>query len=275
MWQLPSQPFGIGRALINSFKLWGVSLGRLLPFSLLFLIWTVLPAFFVEVSPRDIGFYISMFQRVDPVIAVLLFAAIFIIFYGILSIFYGALCFRLQQFITGQTASFSSALNVGLKKMPALLLAMIMVLVTLGVGTVLLVIPVLFFYMVLQFCFPLLVIEDISPWAAYKKCFHLVWGSWWYVAIVSLIIAFFFMVMMGLVFSGLEIMLGEPISYDVLVGALQTPLSTRTFHEFLSMTVTEIVVGSLLFPLLVSMLFVLLHNLRLRLAQRSETQQQQ
>lgn len=92
-----------------------------------------------------------------------------------------------------------------LKKLPILILACVIYLLSFVIGGVLLVLPAFFLSVALVCYFPLIILENKSPFTAWALSIKMVWGSWWRVFIILIVIGLIFDVIFFICFGTIGI----------------------------------------------------------------------
>lgn len=124
-------------------------------------------------------------------------------FYGMATmVLYVAMVYRIDNLVQQREDSISEAVMIGLRKLPGMLLASILYLVTCIAGMLLLVIPGIILSLSLIFYSFVLVLQDQSAYRALKSSHKLVWGNWWRTLTVFMvpgIIVMIVFIMLGII----------------------------------------------------------------------------
>src|SRR5690606_3985713 len=115
---------------------------------------------------------------------------------------YGALIHQIDAIAHGRRASFAEAVGYGLQRLPALLGVSILFGLAVLVGTVLLVIPGIWVWGLLQFAFIAVVLERTGVLESLGVSRRLVSGNWWranVVIFVAMVILLVLALVMGVV----------------------------------------------------------------------------
>ena len=170
---LPNEPVSIAKILDTSFKLFKASFKKTIGFGILF-------------GLISVGFSIAgnfLIQGIDSSGMesgnMVLFSII--MFLGFLSFFwlYAAMIHRIDNVARQHDDTFTESLGVGLKKFPAMLLAVFLYSIAVGFGMVLLIIPGIILALSLFFYAYYIVLEDNSAYQSLKASHKLVWKDWW------------------------------------------------------------------------------------------------
>jgi hypothetical protein len=177
---LPQQPRSIAKILDASFSLFAASFTRIIGIGML------IAAMYTVLTLLSVDFTADLQPGADPeAMQGELFAKLpafigAIAAVSLLSfIFYGAIIYRIDNLARQREDTFGTALAVGLRKFPAMLLAVILYTLAVAAGTLLLVVPGVALMVSLSFYPLFIVVEDLGGYAALKASHRLVWGHWW------------------------------------------------------------------------------------------------
>lgn len=161
-------PLSIAETWAKAVQLWRKSFSRVWPLLILWVLVLFLPIFFVENE------YFTLWPLLGYLGAYLL----------ITLFFYAAVYHRLYFVLLNKKGGFFEALLFGLKKLPFLIIALIIstFLICLGLG--IFVFPGLYLVVVFWFYFPLILFGNLGPFAAFSHSFELIKGYWWKTLIV-------------------------------------------------------------------------------------------
>jgi len=182
---LPSKPVSIAKVLAISIHLYAASFDRLLKF----FVALAAPACLIGLL---VYFVSAMFaaqlklgvdgHNANPVVGlvVLVLGAIVMLVTLILYVVsYPSLVYRITNEPLAQDTSFLQTLSAGLKKMPSIILAVIMLTAALLLGYVFFIVPGVILSVSTAFYIYFIVIESLGAYESLKASHKLVWGNWW------------------------------------------------------------------------------------------------
>lgn len=178
MTYLPEQPASVALVLDSSFKLFIdgfyklIGLGFLIGISYLFMAYFINSA--IPVDVYDAENFDSYAMESIPTILGLSLLSILMSF-----IFYGAIIFRIDNIVQQREDSFMEALRVGVRKLPAMIFAVILYAIVVTTGFILLLIPGVILSLSLVFYPYFILLENAGAYSAVKSSHKLVWGDWW------------------------------------------------------------------------------------------------
>ena len=240
MFILPSEPQSIPRVIYNGLKLWTHSYLDLLLLSFLAVLIGAIPHFFLPaLNTRNIHIILQFFWA----------NAIYVPIYLIISLFFMTTIFyRLNMFIKGESGGIYRAFVVAFQRLPWVLLAAIIQFVSIMIGLIL-IIPGFIILIALIMYQPLVIVDKEGPIEAYKHSCRLVWPHWWRTfAVMALTsITFYFFL------------------YLIEKFTLSLWVVTHPHGEiWVSYNLFNIILNTLYYPLICSVILVLLHDLKLR-----------
>lgn len=236
MFKLQSEPIDKQTILENSFELYKQTLSLSLPYSAAIACLTSFPLLLV-LSP--------LWPRMGLIVIASLCG--FIAF--ILS---SALLFHLYSYCSGVPSNILSALKHALIKFPSLLLLAAVYAIIVLSGTMLLIIPGIILAFSLMFSFTLVLTDNTPMLQTLIKSHRLVWGNWWHS---------FFIISLPLL---LNIVLSFACFITVAEVSTNMKLSIMTTGIILALLNT--ILQTLFIPLILTVILVLLHDLRQRKA---------
>lgn len=151
----------------------------------------------------------------------------------------------------GQRPGARDSLRFGLRRVPVLMVQMILRYILYALFFVALIIPGIWLYGALAVSVPALVIERAGPVASLNRSRRLVRGSWWRTAAVILVA----MVIMGF---------GQALISGILIGAALASSSPSLLFAVAIMVLAAIVSSILLQPFVAAVATVLYYDLRIR-----------
>jgi|GEM_PF-6150665 len=241
MFTLKSEPQDKLTLIEQGFHLYKHIFGLALPYSLLAAIFIFTPQLFIDITPP---FHLTQMGQNVPLMA----GAVIGWLLGF--IFLSALTFRIYYVTLELPLRFVDAIaHVLLKLIPLLLLGILYALVVLS-GTLFLVVPGIILSISLMFSFILFLTDNQNVLQTLLTSHRLVWGNWWH---ALLVISF-------------PLLLDMTVSFAVLLS-----LITAFNHYHFSLTTLyfavcgcNIVIQAFFIPLIFSIAFTLLNDLRNR-----------
>lgn len=175
---LPSQPVSIAKILDASIKLYIASFPKLIGFFLImaacYIASGLVSAQLVNVQADN-----SVANPEALLTLLPLYIGLIIILSLATLVFYAAMVYRMDNVANGREDTFMEALQLGLKKFPAMLMAITIFTIAMMGGLVLLVIPGIILMVSMGFYIYFIVIESLGGYAAIRASHALVWGDWW------------------------------------------------------------------------------------------------
>lgn len=251
-YELPSAPLSIGGVLDNAIRLyrhairgcWVLGLiytgllGGLSIFSLL-----LLP------QPDAMG-------RADPkqVLALLTSPVTlggFLLAILVGTVFYGALVKAVCVLARGETPlSVGEAIAAGLRRLPGMLLGIVISCVSIMVGFIALIIPGIYLFGKLQLWMVAMFMDDLSAMESLKTSWRLTRKRWWrgtVIVMVALILLYVFALALGLVSGAIALFSHLSITQRMILN--------QTF---------SVVANAIVFPLVIAVFVVMYHDFKLR-----------
>lgn len=242
MQPLANQVFTIGQIFSTSLRLWREVAKKVQVLALLEFVWIMLPYFFEPgINTRN------PFAWIQHVSERWILSVIYLL---VMMVFYVAVFYRTNKVLDAQPSSFMGALGVGLKKLPLLIIGFILCGLSLAVGFVLLLIPGIMMMIIFMVYFPLIIIDNLDPFTAYKRSVQIVLNHWWKTLMV-VIIPMAIMVAISLFV--------EFITQDILV--VTHPSGGEIW---LANHLLKILLGAIYLPFYAVLISVLLRDLKLR-----------
>lgn len=236
MFKFRNEPIDKQTILEDSFELYKQTFSLSLPYSAAIACMTALPLLFVFFMPLP-RFGIMLFSSLCEIIAFILLSA---------------LVFRLYCFCSGVPCHFITAIKHALIKLPTLLLLAVVYAIIVLSGTMLLIVPGIILAFSLMFSFILVLTDNQTMLQTLITSHRLVWGNWWHS---------FLTICMPLL---LNIILSLTCFITVAEVAINAQLSLPT--TILILTPINAIIQMIMIPLILSVLLVLLHDLRQRKA---------
>lgn len=173
---LPEEPSSIAKVLDTSFKLYKSTFSRVIGYSMMAALISAVVAYVMSSIMQDIAQTGDMSDLLD--VSFLYIGGIFIA-WGLMFAFFSAEIYRIDNFARQQEDTFSEALIVGFRKLPAMLLAVFLYYIAVVLGMLLLIIPGLILLISLFLYSYYIVLEDNSAFQALKASHKVIWNDWW------------------------------------------------------------------------------------------------
>ena len=251
-YELPAAPLSIGGVIDSAIRLYRDSLRRS---------WVLALLYSVIMGIFGVFWALALTKAVVPgskdprqMIAALASPALwggFALAMLISLVFYGGLVRMVSAWAKGdETLSLGSALAVGARRVPAMVLGSLLYVLAIGIGLVLLVVPGIYVFGKFQLWMTAIFMDDAGAVEGLGISWRLTRGRWWRGTIilsVALVILYVFALALGLV-SGL------------ITALSHLSLTDRTIVSQLLGVVSNMVV----LPMFVSILIVMYHDFKLR-----------
>lgn len=170
--------------------------------------------------------------------------------YFILSLyFFSVIIFRLHMFLYNMQGGYKVAFAVALVRLPATLFAMIIAIILVTFGYLFLFFPGVYFTLVLAFFVPIILTKQPNPFLAFKECFILVNNNWW---------RCFFVLFSGMLLFNFIVWASEFLTKDLLV------IHRPEGKIFVAYHLGRLIINSIYYPLMCSLLLVTLRDLQIR-----------
>ena len=247
MYNLPTQPLGIGKLLDSGFKLFFAGFKNIL--GLLGIQALLSIAVLGGLIMSILGIISS--NTPDAQDVMLSTIGIFVIAYSVLSIvFYAGYIAKFNSTANGGSMGLGESLGTGFKKFFPIIFFSILYMLAVVIGSILLIIPGIILMISLSLGMYLIVTDNLGPIDALKQSHAYVWGNWWrtllYISIagiISMIIYFILLIPFGFIIGFLA--QGDPMMLAMI----------DIMNQFLSFVIT---------PFMVAMFLPLISDLRLR-----------
>jgi len=232
MFKLAQKPLTPRELIAESFRLWKVSLKPMLPMCFGLILLTSLPVFFI---PELNTFYTreilgELYEQMG----------LTLLFIVLAQWSFAVVYHRLYTLTLKRTDTIINSLIFGLKRLPALLVATLLLSLTVMAGSILAIVPGFIFAFYLAMYYPIVIQDNENPIEAYKHSWRLVRGHWFHTAGTMCII-----LVIGIVAG---IVIGETLA-GVLV------IQHRDGGEiWMAHNVARVLVNTLYYPLLCSVI---------------------
>jgi hypothetical protein len=245
MLQLPNQPISIGRVFASGAQLWRATVSKTWFLALLLFAWGVLP-YFLEPNLNTHNPFAWANNIVEQGLAA-------VIYFLAALILYAAVFAQLHRLLLEKPASVIGAIGTGIRKLSYLVVALIFAGVSLAAGFLALLIPGVIMMIVFMAYFPLIIMDDLNPIAAYKRCFELML-NYWFRAFFVLMIPTAILFIVGAiidVFGTYVLVVAHPAGHGEL---------------WLFNHVVKIILGAIYLPFYAPLVVTLINDLKLRRA---------
>lgn len=203
--QLSTSKLSIGQVFAQGLRFFAATFNANIPLFALFLIWLVSAGIFTN------GVIIGEGARMAQPAS--LFWTDIIVFILVNVVFFSATYYKMYSFALGTVVTTLSAFKVGLKKLPVMVLAAIVSLVSVSIllmipglyllvfikllklrgflvflGLAPFVIPTIYLSLVIALFYPTMVLENFAnPLKVFWEFCQLIWGNWWRSMIVNIV----------------------------------------------------------------------------------------
>jgi hypothetical protein len=243
MYQAPTAPQSIGGVLDNGFKLFRESFVQAF--------WLSVATSLVTAPTNYAAPYVLQNGSTPNVIGTLFGAGLLMAL--IATILLGAIVARIDGVARGEPVALGDALSIGVNRMPANILAWILVALVVSVGLVLLIIPGLIFVIWFLFAPYAVVIERLGPLQSMGYSRAIVRGHWWRTAAIVTIV--------GIIVSVLYTVLGIVAAITVFTNP--ETVSTGQMPWYVQFVIGPLL-GGVAGPFAYAMLLAIYYDLRLR-----------
>ena len=247
MFQLAAHPQSIGKVLDGTFKLFAASIKSSFILALLAALAALLPAMIMQ--HRMGG---------DPTAFVQGGMGIFMLFYliGVLIslVLYSALIYKVNSIALNQQVGYGQAVSVGLRKLLPLILAGILYILAVMVGSILLLVPGIILSVSLIFYVFLIVCDNQGPISALTASHKLVWGNWW--RTITVFLAPFFVYLVIYIAAGMVI----GVAAGIQASSGEMALSSINLY----MNLLTLVISVVAYPFFASLMIVQVNDLKIR-----------
>jgi hypothetical protein len=246
---LPSAPLSIGLVIDSAIRLYRATFSRMWLLALVYAGIVGVATIAWALALQKVGVVVG---RTDPrqVFAALLsprMVAGFVVTMVVSVVFYGALLARLTAFTRGDESSFGSAIAAGLRHLPGMVLATILMTLALVAGLIALIIPGLYVGGRLQLWMIVMFAEDASALDSLSRSWQLTRKRWWRAAgifTIALILVYVLELAFGII-AGIVVALTHvdqidqmiitqlfTVASNVIVTPLFAGLFLAMYHDF-------------------------------------------
>lgn len=232
MFSFANTPQSIGEVLADSFKLYKLTVLKVLPIAALSLLIGAIPTLSgIDIQAGRTPNTVSLIALV-LMLAVTLLAALVVL---------STLIQGMYALALGRDNKWMDAARVIMGKLGSIVCVFIFSSALMVLGFMVLFFPGVFLSILLMFCMPLVVVDNCGWMGAIKKSCQLVWGHWWATFLVVLI----------------------PMLISIFLMAVITVIAQ---NNQLLLTVMNVVVMSFFTPFFYAVLLVQFNNLKLQWA---------
>lgn len=243
--QLPDKALNPLEVWKIGFRLWKSTFKHIQLLTLYLVVWLFLPFFlFGGINFTDHNLVTQ--QNIEQ--------ALFIPVYTLVTlVIYTTVYFRLSYELKNEhKPTFRESIPVTFKKVIWLIPAVFISVASLVAGYFFFVLPGIYLTVVLSLYYPLIIIDDLGPFAAIKRCLQLISGKWWHTACVVLVPTSLFLLIAALI---------EHFTVGIGNAAFTQPSPTETWiiHH-----IAKMVLATVYFPYYAAIVVVQLHNLKVQ-----------
>lgn len=244
MYKLATEPQSMIHVIIDGYRLWKQDFKQLILLSVIAVVVGTFPHFFIpHITNNDIMSFLYIIQKYWYYALCYLVVALF---------FLSAIIYRVHLAMYNIPGGISDAFLIALKRLPFTITALILAVFAIGFGNIFLIIPGLILTICLAPYQPLIVIYNKGPLEAFRDSCRLVWGNWWRTLVVLALSFGFFFIFIFLI----EIATWDLWRIELASGG----------HIPMSYNLVRIILNAFYYPLFISVLLVLMHDLELRRA---------
>lgn len=238
----PASPQSIGQVLDTAFHFFKVSLVKCLPYGMLSMLAVQLPNIYYLALGRPM----EPFGGGDP-----MWVALYLIGTVISFMMVSAVFVRQWHLLTHRPTSVRVEMRSVLRRLPAVIVMVILMTLLCAGGLILFILPGLYFLTALAFAWPALLLGSRGPVSAIRYSLHLVKGNWWRTTAVLTVALTIAIVAYIVVFALMGIVM-------VLAGANDVAMFTAAW------AVVLIALGAVGLPVYTAMVLALYGDLILR-----------
>lgn len=241
MINLPEQPQGVFKLILESYKIWRQDWLQLL--------WLALVAAVVGIAPYFVLPALNT-KHPDQYFAVIYQHAYFVVPYFILALFFlSAIIYQVHITMYNKHGTLLTAYRVALRRLPIVFLGFLLCSLLFAVGFSLFIVPGIVLTIMCAFVQPLIVIDDKGPIEAIHYSVRLVLGHWWRTFLTLTLGFAFFLVLIYAI---------ELFAMDLW------QVSHPSGQVWVSYNLFRVVLCAVYYPLFVSLLLALQADLEVR-----------
>lgn len=240
MWQLPGETLPIKGILASSYLFLKTYFLQLRILLAAFFIWLTLP--YIYLSWHDY-IIIEKLTGADYI----KFGSLSFIYLAGVFLIYGSVFHQTYLLMHQHHKPVGFSLFAVLRRLPWLMIALIIASITNLLGYALLVLPGIYLITVITLYYPLIIIDNLNPIDGYKKALLLIWNNWWrtsFVLAVPLLFSFLLMIGATVLAARMEVIFGiDPVIMHFVYTFIQI-IATLLFLP-ISATVTLLQINDL------------------------------
>lgn len=249
MFEMPVSPQPIGKVLDTGFRLFACSFKRIFVLVLIAALAISIPNFLFNnmaaADPEALARNFGVRMGLTFLVAYLVFIA-----------FYNAVFYRMNALAHNNDSGAGAAAKVGVRKILPVLIAGILFLLAVTVGSILLIIPGLILMVSLLLYIPLIVCDDEGPVSSLTASHKLVWGNWWRTLAVFMVPFFVYLI----AYIAVGLIVGVAVGVSAAgAGDGQMPDSFNT-----AINLATIVISLFAYPFFAAIMLAQLNDLKLR-----------
>ncbi|MFI4914440.1 MAG: hypothetical protein ACHQAR_04540 [Steroidobacterales bacterium] len=211
---LPPRTASVSDLLEAATRLFRVTLLKCLPFTLLAVLFALLPNIYWIATGHTLGYTLGSALPRDPGYLLLCFVGM-IAFLLLASI----AMLRQRALIRGETVRAASELSAALPRLPVLALAWILANLSVAAGFLLLLLPGIFLGVCYGVLGPVVLFDGVGPYAALVRCVTLVRPFWWR-ACAAIVIALLIATVCAIVMVSIISVIAELLAPEAAARAL-------------------------------------------------------
>lgn len=197
---MPTEPRSIGGVIDDAIRLYRRTLSASIPIALIGVLLLLVPSIWAALRIQAL-----VVQQDDPLAVWQVFAApelwlFYLMSVVVYALIYGAMIFRIDAIARGHSASLGESFAAAVHRLPAMLGVSLLFGLAIMVGFVLLIIPGIWLWGILQLAFIAVIVDRSGVLASFATSRQLVRGNWWranIVIFVSFVIMFVVIAVLG------------------------------------------------------------------------------
>lgn len=243
MYSLPKEPGSIGHTLDAGFTLYYASFKRVIGISVLAALSIYVPGLIVGVGGALGG------EPTKGLVIGLLVPAL-VVCLGLYLVLYLAMLHRVGSIAQGRDPGFRASVRAGAGRLLPVLGASLLYFLAMVGGTLLFIVPGIILMVSMAFYSLCILFDGDGVFESLSHSHGLVWGNWWRTTVVYTVVVIVYMVLYMAI--GLPLAFVDDLVFDSQAG------------QGLFAMLGDIAASVITFPLMVSVFFVVFHDLKLR-----------
>lgn len=175
---MPAEPRSIGGVLDDAIRLYRHTLTACMPLVLIGVLLAIPAGIWLAMRSQELaatGDAAAVFSLFSSPLTWCVYLAMLAIY----AVVYGAVIHQIDAMARGHRPSMAEALGVGLKRLPVMLAVTLLFAIVVTIGMVLLVIPGIWLWGLLQLAFIAVIVDGSGVFASFSTSRELMRGNWW------------------------------------------------------------------------------------------------